>query len=323
MLATEDMCVLDATIRDGGLVNDFHFTDEFVKAVYDSNVAAGVDYMEFGYRADRSQLDPQVYGKWKFASDEDIRAIVGDNDSGMKLSVMCDVGRCNYRKDFHPKSESPVDLIRVATYIDTIRQAMEIIEYADFMGYEVSCNIMAISKCSDTQLEKALDILKKSPVMGVYIVDSYGALYPKDIARLTELFKDKLLTYEKQVGIHTHNNQQCALANTITAIDFGAKLVDGTAYGMGRGAGNCHMEALLGYMKNNRYRIDPILKLIKDYMIPLKESGVEWGYNTNYLITGLCNVHPRTAIQATKEKKTDFVSFRRQRDTESGEKSEM
>ena len=40
--------ILDATLRDGGLVNNFYFTDEFVRDLYKANVKAGVDYMEFG-----------------------------------------------------------------------------------------------------------------------------------------------------------------------------------------------------------------------------------------------------------------------------------
>ena len=49
----EDVKVVDATLRDGGLVNDFYFTDEFVKDLYKANIKAGVDYMEFGYKADK------------------------------------------------------------------------------------------------------------------------------------------------------------------------------------------------------------------------------------------------------------------------------
>ena len=90
-----DIKVLDATIRDGGLVNDFYFTDEFIKALYKTNVKAGVDYMEFGYRADKEMFDVDKFGKWKFCNDEDIRAIVGDNDTDLKISIMADVGRCN------------------------------------------------------------------------------------------------------------------------------------------------------------------------------------------------------------------------------------
>lgn len=57
-----DIKVLDATIRDGGLVNDFYFTDDFIKNLYKANVKAGVDYMEFGYRADKEMFDVDQFG---------------------------------------------------------------------------------------------------------------------------------------------------------------------------------------------------------------------------------------------------------------------
>lgn len=299
--------VLDATLRDGGLVNNFYFSDDFARAVYEANVKAGVDYMEFGYRADKKQFNVNEFGKWKFTSDADVRKIVGDNKTKMKLSIMVDVGRCDYKNDIAPKSQSPIDLIRVATYIETIDEAIEMIEYISSLGYETTCNIMAISKATYDQLEAALEKLKNTPVIGVYIVDSYGSLYPKQIRRLTKLFYKILNPAGKMVGIHTHNNQQCAFANTIEALDTGAELLDGTAFGMGRGAGNCHLEGLLGYLYGSKYNFEPILNLVRDYMLPLKDSGVDWGYNTNYLLTGLTNSHPKTAIAASKNNDRDFV----------------
>ena len=56
MTARPDIRVLDATLRDGGLVNNFNFSDEFVSALYRTNVKAGVDYMEFGYKASKELL---------------------------------------------------------------------------------------------------------------------------------------------------------------------------------------------------------------------------------------------------------------------------
>ena len=93
MVKVDGIKILDATLRDGGLVNNFYFTDEFVKSVYAANIAAGVDYMEFGYRADKKQFAKEKFGKWKFSSDEDIREIVGENPTNMKISIMADVGR--------------------------------------------------------------------------------------------------------------------------------------------------------------------------------------------------------------------------------------
>ena len=97
-----DIKVVDCTIRDGGLVNNFYFDDEFVRNLYTANVAAGVEYMEFGYKASKEIFDVKEFGKWKFCDEQDIRDIVGDNNTDLKISVMADVGRTDYKKDIIP-----------------------------------------------------------------------------------------------------------------------------------------------------------------------------------------------------------------------------
>ena len=304
-----DVRVIDATLRDGGLVNDFYFTDDFVRALYLTNIKAGVDYMEFGYKASEELFDASKFGKWKFCKDEDIRAIVGDNNTDLKISVMADVGRCDFRKDFLNRSESPIDMIRVATYINTIPAAVEMIEDAAAKGYETTCNIMAISNTQERDVEAALDILGRSSVNGLYIVDSYGALYPEQIARVADTFLNAAAKYGKKVGIHAHNNQQLAFANTIEAVGDGVDWLDATYATMGRGAGNCAMELLLGFLKNPKYNIYPALQFIEKHMNKLREDGVQWGYDIQYLMTGLLNQHPRTAISFTKEQRRDYAEF--------------
>jgi len=304
-----DVRVVDATLRDGGLVNDFYFTDEFVKDLYRANVKAGVDYMEFGYKASKEMFDENKFGKWKFCSDDDIRAIVGDNDTGLKLAVMADVGRCDYKTDIVNQSESPIDLIRVATYLNTIPTAVDMIEDAAKKGYEVSCNIMAISNAQESDLAVALDLLGKSPVDVFYIVDSYGSLYPEQIARIADVYMNFAAKYGKKVGIHAHNNQQLAFANTIEAVGDGVDWLDGTYAGMGRGAGNCAMELLIGFLRNPKYNIAPVFRFIEKHITKLKEDHVVWGYDLQYLMTGLLNQHPRTAISFTKENRQDYFEF--------------
>lgn len=304
-----DIKVLDATIRDGGLVNDFYFEDAFVKALYQTNVKAGVDYMEFGYKADKEMFDVRKFGKWKFCDDEDIRDIVGDNNTELKISVMADVGRCNYKQDIRPKSDSPVDMIRVATYVNTMPAAIDMIEDAKKKGYEVTCNIMAISNAKESDIAKALEMLGSSSVDGIYIVDSYGSIVPEQIRRISEQYMEIGDKYGKYIGMHAHNNQQLAYANTIEACAQGVSYLDATMSGMGRGAGNCAMELLLGFLKNPKYKLFPVLQFLENYIVPLKESGVVWGYDIPYLITGHFNQHPRTAIAAVKEKRTDYSNF--------------
>lgn len=301
--------ILDATLRDGGLVNNFYFTDEFVRDLYKANVKAGVDYMEFGYKASKEIFNEDDFGKWKFCNDSDIRKIVGDNKTGLKIAVMADVGRTDFQKDIIPKKDSPIDLIRIATYINTIPAAVEMIEDCAKKGYETTINIMAVSKANTDDIKTALDILGQSPVNAFYIVDSYGALYPEQSRKLANLYCEYADKYGKSVGIHAHNNQQLAFANTIEAMTQGVSYLDATVDGMGRGAGNCALELLLGFLKNPKYKVAPILKIIEEHTEKLKAEGVKWGYDIPYMLTGQLNTHPRPAISYVKEDRKDYSKF--------------
>lgn len=309
MTVRTDIRVLDATIRDGGLVNNFEFTDDFVKELYRANVRAGVDYMEFGYKASKDIFDVNKFGKWKFCDEEDIRAIVGENNSDMKISVMADVGRCDYKQDIIDKKDSVIDMVRVATYINTMPAAIEMIEDAKAKGYEVTCNIMAISHAKETDLDLALEMLSQSSVDGVYLVDSYGSLYPEQVRELADKYVEVMEKAGKYVGMHAHNNQQLAFANTIEAAARGVSLLDATMSCMGRGAGNCAMELLMGFLKNPKYNMYPVLKFVEEYMEPLKESGVVWGYDIPYFLTGRLNLHPSSAIDCVKAQRKDYTEF--------------
>lgn len=305
----QDIRVVDATIRDGGLCNDFRFDDKFVKDLYAANVKAGVDYMEFGYKASREIFDEKDFGKWKFCKDEDIRKIVGDNKTNLKIAVMADVGRTDFKTDIISKKDSPIDLIRVATYINTIPAAIEMIEDAAKKGYETTINIMAVSKARTEDIKAALEALGKIPVNAFYIVDSYGSIYPEEARRLADMYGEIAEKYKKSVGIHAHNNQQLAFANTIEAMTYGASYLDATVDGMGRGAGNCALELLLGFLKNPKYKVDPIVKIIEEHTSKFREQGVKWGYDIPYMLTGQYNTHPRPAIQFVKEERKDYYRF--------------
>lgn len=305
----QDIRVVDATIRDGGLCNNFMFKDDFIKNLYEANVKAGVDYMEFGYKASKEIFKEEDFGKWKFCNDSDIRKIVGENKTKLKIAVMADVGRTDFEKDIIAKKDSPIDLIRIATYINTIPAAVEMIEYCAKKGYETTINLMAISKANTEDLATALDILGKSPVNAFYIVDSYGALYPEQARKLADLYGEKAELYKKATGIHAHNNQQLAFANTIEAMTHGVSYLDGTVDGMGRGAGNCALELLLGFLKNPKYKVTPVLKVIEEYTRRFKAEGVKWGYDIPYMLTGQYNTHPRPAISFIKDDRHDYHNF--------------
>jgi 4-hydroxy 2-oxovalerate aldolase len=303
-----DIKVLDATLRDGGLVNSFRFSEDFVRSLYLTNIKAGVDYMEFGYKASKELFSVDDFGPWKFSDDEDIRKIVGDNNTDLKIAVMADVGRCDYKNDIHPKNESPIDMIRVACYIHQIPTAIEMIEDAHNKGYETTCNIMAVSTVTESQIKQALELLGQSPVDCIYIVDSYGSFYPLNTRALTEMYLEVAEKYGKYIGVHAHNNQQLAFANTMEALTLGASIGDATMCGMGRGAGNCNMELLLSFLRNPKYNIFPVIQFAQNYMNDMKKSCT-WGYDLSYLLTGTLNQHPRDAIGFISDGREDYVEF--------------
>lgn len=304
-----DIKVVDCTLRDGGLVNNFAFTDEFARDLYEANIKAGVDYMEFGYKASKELFDPNKFGKWKFCDEKDIRAIVGENKSPLKISVMADVGRCDYKKDILPRKDSVIDMVRVATYIHQIPAAAEMIDHLKKKGYEVTVNIMAVSKVNTDDLYAGLDLLGRSSVDTIYLVDSFGSFYPEQITKLSQKYVEVAEAYGKNVGIHTHNNQQLAFANTIEGCRMGVSLLDATVSGMGRGAGNCYTESLLSFLKNPKYDEIPIIRFVEKHMLKLKAEGTVWGYDIPYLVTGILNSHPSAAIKFIKEERTDYCSF--------------
>jgi 4-hydroxy 2-oxovalerate aldolase len=302
----ENVKVLDCTVRDGGLMNKWQFSDEFVKGVYDGCVEAGIDYMEIGYRSSESAFSRDEMGPWKFCDDKDIRRIIGKGEPKIKLSAMCDIGRIDFN-DIPPKEESALSMIRVACYVHQMDKAIALAHHCIDKGYETTINLMAVSKVNEHDLDEALADVAKSRVSTFYLVDSFGSMHCESIGGLMAKYKNALPG--KQIGIHAHNNMQLAMSNTVTAVIEGATMLDATLLGMGRGAGNCPIEILIAFLKNPKYRLLPLFKAIQEQILPWQQK-IDWGYHIPYLITGAMNEHPRSAMAwMDSPQKNDFVTF--------------
>lgn len=302
----KEIKVLDCTVRDGGLMNKWQFSKEFVKSVYDSCVEANIDYMEIGYISSEDQFSRDEFGAWKFCSENDVREIVGNNETNTKLSVLADIGRINY-SDIRPKSESVIDMFRVACYDYQIDKAIDLAHHVIDKGYEATINLMAVSTVTERSLTEALDDVAKSRVNIFYLVDSFGSMYSEDIQSLMKKYKEALPG--KEIGFHGHNNLQLGFANTIECIIQGATMLDATMLGIGRGAGNCPLELLVSFLKNPKYKLRPILQTIQEHVKPLQQQ-IDWGYFMPYMVSGALNEHPRNALGwMNSEKKEDYVGF--------------
>jgi 4-hydroxy 2-oxovalerate aldolase len=302
----KDIKVMDCTIRDGGLMNNWQFSDEFVRSVYNACVEGGIDYMEIGYKSSEKYFSKEENGPWKFCEEKDIRRITGENKTNTKISVMVDIGRIDM-ENIPPKSKSVVDMIRVAAYLHQIDKAIFLAEHCMDKGYEASINLMAVSKVNELDLDGALSDVAKSKVPIFYLVDSFGSMYCEQIELITKKYSEILKG--KTIGIHAHNNMQLAFSNTITAVIHGCSMLDATLLGLGRGAGNCPVEILIAFLKNPKYRLLPLFQVIQDQILPLQKT-IDWGYHIPYLVTGAMNEHPKEAMAwMESEKKNDFVGF--------------
>ncbi len=304
--------VIDCTVRDGGLMNNSHFTLPDVRAIYKAVCEAGVDIVELGYKNSKKHFSPSEFGAWRFCEEDMlIQAIEGIDNHGTKLAVMMDSHKAS-PDDIRPKSESVIDMIRVATYVKDIDKAITMANAANDLGYDTAINIMAISHTLDRELDEALmQIEDETRVLSCYIVDSFGALYSEDIDYYVAKYQKFLKT--KEVGIHCHNHQQLAFANTIEAIIKNANYLDGTLYGLGRAAGNCPLELMLSFLKNPKFNLKPVLEVIGKTILPMR-ADMEWGYTMPYMIAGILNVHPSDAMDIMMlpkddPRRMDFVKF--------------
>lgn len=288
--------VVDCTLRDGGLMNDSQFDDATVRAVYEACVASGVDYMEIGYKNDKKIFSPDTYGRWRHCDEADLQRIVGDNPTELKLAAMADAEKSDYRNAIVPAEQSPLDLIRVAGYIHQIPLALEMVKHCHDLGYETALNIMSASVVAEDELEEALELFAQSEATTLYLVDSFGHFYPENVRLLVNKYLSYAKPVGKEVGVHMHNNLQLAFANTIEGIIEGANYLDATIAGMGRGAGNCPLELLLGFLHNPKYQMKALLPCVQDVIEPMR-AELGWGFDLSYMINGFLNRHPRSAMR--------------------------
>lgn len=286
--------VLDCTIRDGGICNNWQFDYDTVRSVFEALSATGLDYMEVGYKYPRPGQPQDGIGPWRYCEEADLARVV--QPGRMKLSAMVDVGKVK-TTDIPQKKDSLIDLVRIATYAHQLDEALSILDHCLASGYETAMNVMAVSTLTPEAVDNFLARLADSKVHTVCLVDSFGALYPYHVQYLVRKYMN-YLGEGKKVGVHFHNNQQQAFANTIAAIDEGVDIVDATIHGMGRGAGNCPIELLLFYLDNPRYDTSAVLDLV-EYFAYMRDD-LRWGYHLPYAITGYFNLHPKFGIERMK-----------------------
>lgn len=265
--------ILDCTIRDGGYINNWDFSDKEFLWYLDSAVISGVDYFEIGYRSYKKG------GKFVRCNEDEIGSLV-KNISSIELVVMLNVS--DFERALFSNSETDyIRTVRVACHHHEIENGMQICEYLIDKGYNVFLHLMNVKDLQKTDFENLKNWKRKNEILSLYFADSYGSFLNSDVVYFYEILKN---CGYNNISFHAHNNIQMAFSNTLTAINIGAFSVDATLKGMGRGGGNLPIELIMGYLNKEN-----IQKIYQNYFYLMKEDECKKFQN---IIGGLMNIHP-------------------------------
>ncbi len=281
--------LLDVTLRDGGIVNNFEFGDENMLKIKGYLEDAGIKNIELGYLEKNTGTED---GRSQFLNEKAVRNVLLKNKKpGVKYYIMADYSKFDVL-NLEDKQESGVDCIRFAFHKRNIRDALPLYQKIIDKGYEVYMQPMVTAHYTDEELIDLINEANKLDIKGIYIVDTFGQMYPEDVKRYVSLF-DKYLRNDIAIGFHAHNNIQMAYANVLAfiAMDINHdKMIDASIMGMGRGAGNLTTELILKHLGNG-YSLNPILKCIDEVMNDISRK-YRWGYSTEYILSSLNDVSP-------------------------------
>lgn len=296
---------LDCTIRDGGYINNWNFTDEEVIDCYKAVTNAGYDYFEIGFV--RKDYDTR-FGKYYSTPIETIKEIK-NTVNGCKIAVMLEMKDNNNDYKLAEKEETGIDLIRLHTRFDSIvseNKINEILYDTQIIterfrkqNYEVCVNVGSITKYSNSLTEHVLSFLAKLDLKCIYLADTFGSLDEDSTRNTLYLMQNILLKNGSDIPLafHAHNNMNDALAKAKVALNHRVKIVDSTVYGLGRGAGNLQTELLIMELNKRglKYDLLPVLewgdKYIRSWTDRYSSSYV-YGNNPLYYLTGYFNIHP-------------------------------
>jgi 4-hydroxy 2-oxovalerate aldolase len=311
------MKLLDCTIRDGGYVNDWKFTEEQMRECYVACSNAGVDYIEIGFRNFKKPELLNKYGPSFFCEEEYLNRVIGDIN-GCKIAVMVTINAFDM-EDFVPKSESKISMVRVLMayhgsknksddildiqqLIDGVKQIEKLID----LGYEVSFNIGRIDKMSRNQLYEVCKILSATKISYFTMADTYGSVDLDHIEKLIPyikfLFNDVFET-DIKIGFHAHDNMSNGTCKALYSLKYGADMIDGCILGYGRGSGNAKTELIMMDLNKNYNKTYDFISIIEygdKHLINYKECLNNLCYNVVYALSSYFGCHVTYAIDVVE-----------------------
>jgi 4-hydroxy 2-oxovalerate aldolase len=236
-----DIRITDSCLRDGSHAVGHRYTAEQVTAIVSALDAAGVPVVEVTH-GDGLGGSSFNYGFSAVDERELIAAAVGAAKR-MRIATLMLPG-VGTAEDIRAVADLGVSVMRIATHCTEADVSVQHFGLARELGLETVGFLMMSHSQPAEVLRAQARTMADAGSECVYIVDSAGALVPPEAGeRVRALVAE--LGDEAQVGFHGHENLACGVANTLAAIDAGARQVDASTRRTGAGAGNTPTEALV------------------------------------------------------------------------------
>ena len=286
--------ILDCTLRDGGYINDFHFTKRGIQTIIAQLTSAKIDIVECGFLEDGNN-DPEYS---LYTSVEQIAEVLPSqrNQHTMYVAMAC-YGEYDIAQ-LSPFDGNTIDGIRVTFHHNEVEGALEYCRQIQEKGYKVFVQPVGTTSYTDGQLLELIHKVNSLRPYAFYLVDTLGLMHQNDVLRFFYLI-DHNLVKGINMGFHSHNNLQLSYSNCqcLASVETERFIsLDSSVYGMGRGAGNLNTELIANFLntKSRRYEIEPILEIVDEYIIHIREEH-EWGYSGPFYLAAINGCHPNYA----------------------------
>jgi 4-hydroxy 2-oxovalerate aldolase len=247
MSKRSQVTLLDATLRDGGYLNNWEFSENDFRRVVVGLDRFGVDVIEVGYARDGENL-PLAW-----SSPPSLLAALVEQVARARLAIMIQPDVPDLQRVLESRCEL-VDFVRVPTQISLPGPGIEAARLAADLRVETSINLTNVSAFSDRELEDAVRRIGDSGAASViYLADSRGAMSPDEVKRAISVVRE---VWPGRLGFHPHDNQGLALENASTALTAGCTWIDGTVKGYGIGGQNASLGDLASLVSDRRPAFD-------------------------------------------------------------------
>jgi 4-hydroxy 2-oxovalerate aldolase len=228
--------ILDCTLRDGSYSIDFKFTASDTAVLTGQLAALGIEWIEIGHGLGLGAMEA---GKGDMPA-TDLQLIrAAKAHSGSAKIGMFFIPSLASRDQLQRARDAGLDFIRIGDNAPDVEQTYPYIAYAKTLGLSPSLNVMKSYAITPAQFAKKAKGAREAGADIVYCVDSAGCMLPDDVARYVDAAMN---TIDCPLGFHGHNGLMMAVANCVRAYQHGARFIDTTLCGLGRGAGNAPTE---------------------------------------------------------------------------------